>query len=169
MLDRPSDLAQFSIDGTRFERLASFPLVPEEADIMTILPDGRVVIAIRASGQNRLMIVQKGKDPAPLVNTTEETMAPVSGCGSNEVAFMIGPAPYETIAFTEPASGRLVRRISPGKGAIDSMACSPDGRMIYFAASGAIWSISSSGGEARRFTKARARSPILRAGVSSLK
>ena len=103
MLDRPSDLAQFSIDGTRFERLASFPLVPEDADIMTILPDGRVVIAIRASGQNRLMVVQKGKDPAPLVNTTEETMAPVAACGSGEVAFMIGPAPYETIAFTEPA------------------------------------------------------------------
>jgi hypothetical protein len=67
MMDRPSDLAQFSIDGTRFERLASFPLVPENADIITILPDNRIVIAIRASGQNRLMVTQKGKDPAPLV------------------------------------------------------------------------------------------------------
>jgi hypothetical protein len=63
---------------------------------------------------------------------------------------MIGPAPLETIAFTEPASGRLVRRISPGKGPIDSIACSPDGGMIYFAASGAIWAIPSSGGEARK-------------------
>ena len=150
MMDRPSDLAQFSLDGTRFERLASFPLVPEDADIMTVLADGRVIVAMRASGQNRLMVVQKGKDPAPLVNTTEETMAPVSACGSSEVAFTIGPAPHETIAFTEPASGRLVRRVSPGKGAIDSIACSPDGGKIYFAASGAIWSIPSSGGEARK-------------------
>lgn len=41
-------------------------------------------------------------------------------------------------------------RISPGKSPIDSMACSPDGGMIYFAASGAIWSIPSSGGEVRK-------------------
>ena len=54
---------------------------------MTVLADGRVIVAIRASGQNRLMVVQKGKDPAPLVNTAEETMAPVSACGSSEVAF----------------------------------------------------------------------------------
>src|SRR5258708_1951506 len=37
MLDRPSDLGTFPVDGTRFERLASFQLVPENADIMTIL------------------------------------------------------------------------------------------------------------------------------------
>jgi eukaryotic-like serine/threonine-protein kinase len=150
MLDRPSDLVQFSIDGKQSERLASFPLVPEDADIMTVLPDGRAVVAIRASGQNRLMVVQKGKDPAPLVNTTEETMAPASPCGSSEVAFLIGPAPHETIAFTEPASGRVVRRIGLGKGAIDSMICSPDGKTVYVGARGEIWSIPSSGGEARK-------------------
>jgi len=149
MLDRPSDLVQFASDGTGLQRLASFPLVPEEADIMTVLPDGRAVLAIRASGQNRLMVVQKGKDPAPLVNTTEESMSPVSACGSSEVAFMIGHAPHETIAFTDPASGRLVRRLAPGKGAIDSISCSPDGGTVYFSARDMIWSIPSSGGEAR--------------------
>ncbi len=149
MLDRPSDLARFSVDGTRYETLASFPLVPEDADIMAILPDARAVLAVRASGQNRLMVVQKGKDPAPLVNTAEESMAPLATCGSTEVAFMIGPAPHETIAFTEPASGRVVRRIAPGKGSVDSMSCSPDGATLYFSARGVIWSIASSGGEAR--------------------
>jgi len=150
MLDRPSDLARLSVDGTGYERLASFPLVPEDADIMTILPDGRAVVAVRASGQNRLMVVQKGKDPAPLVNTAEETMAPLATCGPGEVAFMIGPAPHGTIAFTEPASGRVVRRIASGKGPVDSISCSPDGGTLYFAARGLIWSIPSSGGEARK-------------------
>ena len=149
MLDRPSDLARFAVDGSGYERLASFPLVPEDADIMTILPDGRAVVAVRASGQNRLMVVQKGKDPAPLVNTAEETMAPLAACGSGEVAFMIGPAPHATIAFTEPASGRVVRRIAPGKGPVTSISCSPDGATSYFSAGGVIWSIPSSGGEAR--------------------
>lgn len=149
MLDRPSDLGTFPVDGTQFERLASFQLVPENADIMTILPDGRAVVAVRASGQNRLMVVQKGKDPAVLVNTAEETMAPLATCGSREVAFMIGPAPYETIAFTEPASGRIVRRIAPGKGPVSSVSCSPDGGTLYFSARGMIWSMPSSGGDAR--------------------
>jgi hypothetical protein len=95
------------------------------------------------------MVVQKGKDPAPLVNTAEETMAPLATCGSGEVAFMIGPAPHATIAFTEPASGRVVRRIAPGKGPVTSISCSPDGATSYFSAGGVIWSIPSSGGEAR--------------------
>jgi eukaryotic-like serine/threonine-protein kinase len=149
MMDRPSDLVRFSLDGARSERFASFPLVPEDADIMTLLPDGRAVVAVRASGQNRLMVVQQGKDPAPLVNTNEETMAPLATCGSSEVVFMIGLAPHETIAFTEPATGRIVRRISPGKGPVESVSCSPDGRTLYFSARGVIWSIPSSGGEAR--------------------
>jgi hypothetical protein len=149
ILDRPSDLVRFAVDGSRFERLASFPLVPENADIMTVLPDGRTVVAVRASGQNRLMVVQPGKDPAILVNTAEETMAPLATCGLREVAFMIGPTPYEAVAFTEPASGRVVRRIAPGKGPIGSVSCSPDGATLYFSARGVIWSIPSSGGEAR--------------------
>jgi eukaryotic-like serine/threonine-protein kinase len=150
MLDRPSDLVQMPVDGTSYERLAGFPLVPENANIMTILPDGRAVVAVRASGQNRLMVVQKGKDPAPLVNTAEETMAPLATCGSGEVAFMIGPPPHETIAFTEPASGRVVRKVAPGKGPVESISCSPGGETVYFAARGVIWSIPSSGGDARR-------------------
>jgi serine/threonine protein kinase len=149
LLDRPSDLVRLAVDGSRIEKLASFSLVPEDADIMTILPDDRAVVVVRASGQNRLMVVQQGKDPALLVNTTEETTAPVATCGAGEVAFMIGPAPRESIAFTEPATGRVVRRIAPGKGPVDSISCSPDGGTVYFSARGAIWSIPSPGGESR--------------------
>jgi hypothetical protein len=104
---------------------------------MTILPDGRAVLPVVASSQARLMAVQKGKDPAPLVNTTEETAGPVAACGPREIAFMIGPPPHETIAIAEPASGRLVHTIAPGKGPVDNMSCSPDGKTIYFGAGGA--------------------------------
>lgn len=108
VVDRPVDVVRFALDGTQVERLASFPQIPD-LTTMTILPDGRAVLPVRESSQVRLMAVQKGKDPAPLVNTTEETAAPVSVCGPREVAFMIGPEPHETIGFAEPASGRLAR------------------------------------------------------------
>lgn len=144
MVDRSVDVVRFPPDGTRPERLATFPQVPD-ASTMAVLPDGRAVLPVRASFRVRLMAVQKGKDPAPLVNTTEETAAPLAGCGPHEIAFMIGPGPHETIAIGEPASGRMVRTIAPGKGTVDSMSCSPDGKTIYFAARGVIWSIPSHG------------------------
>ncbi|HLK17635.1 MAG TPA: hypothetical protein VKT81_01730, partial [Bryobacteraceae bacterium] len=105
---------------------------------------------VRASSKIRLMAVQKGRDAAPLVNTAEETAAPVAACGAREIAFMIGPAPHETIAFAEPASGRLVRTIAPDKGPVDSLSCSPDGKTVYFSARGIVWSIPSSTGKDAR-------------------
>ena len=63
MVDRPVDVVRFAPDGTRVERLASFPQVPDLTS-MTVLPDGRAVLPVRASSLVRLMAVQKGKDPA---------------------------------------------------------------------------------------------------------
>ena len=63
---------------------------------------------------------------------------------------MIGPAPRGTIAFADVETGRITRRIAPGKGEIVSLAASPDGGTLYFAAGGSIWSIPSAGGQARK-------------------
>jgi Tol biopolymer transport system component/tRNA A-37 threonylcarbamoyl transferase component Bud32 len=144
LVDRPADVVRFAPDGTGIEQLASFPQIPDTTTL-TVLPDGRAVVPVRASSRVRLMVVQPGKDPTPLVNTTEETAAPVAACGSREVALMIGPEPHETIAFAEPSSGRLVRTITPGKGVVNSMSCSPDGQTVYFSAKGVIWSTPASG------------------------
>jgi len=153
LVDRPVDVVRFAPDGTRVERLASFPQIPDSSS-MAVLPDGRAILPVRASAPVRLMVVQQGKDPVPLVNTTEETAAPVAACGSREVALMIGPPPHESIAFAEPASGRLVRTLEPRKGPVTSVSCSPDGHTVYFSADGVVWSMPASGlpegGEARR-------------------
>jgi hypothetical protein len=152
IVDRPAEVVRFAPDGSAVERLASFTQTTDPVS-MTVLPDGRAVLPVVASSQVRLMVVQKGKDPAPLVNTTEETAGPVAACGPREIAFMIGPPPHETIAIAEPASGRQVHTIAPGKGPVDNMSCSPDGKTIYFGAGGVIWSIPSSG--TSRGTEAR--------------
>lgn len=95
------------------------------------------------------MVAERGKELVPLVTSTEETAAPLATVGSSEIAFVIGPMPQETIAVAEIATGYITRRIGPGKGVIESLASSPDGKTLYFAASGSIWEIPSSGGETR--------------------
>src|SRR5713226_5200376 len=95
------------------------------------------------------MVAERGKDMVPAIATTEETSAPLTTVGSTEIAFAIGPMPQETIAVAEISSGRITRRIEPGKGVINSLASSPEGKTLYFAASGSVWAIPSAGGEAR--------------------
>ena len=98
------------------------------------------------------MVAREGREPEPLLATAEETTSPMTVVGKGEIAFAIGPEPRQTIAVAEIASGRVVRRIAPGKNAIDSLTSSPDGQMLYFAAGGAIWSVPSHGGETRKIT-----------------
>jgi len=73
----------------------------------------------------------------------------MTAVGPREIAFVIGPAPHQTIAMADTASGRITRRISLNKGDIVSLAASPDGKTLYAAAGGTIWAVSSSGGEPR--------------------
>ena len=138
MVDRPVDVVRFAPDGTGVERLASFPAIPD-LTTMTVLPDGRAVVPVRASSRVRLMAVQRGKDPTPLLATEEETAAPVAACGPRELALMVGAEPRETIGFAEPLTDAWCVTVSPGKGPVDSISCSPDGATVYFAARGIVW------------------------------
>ena len=147
LTDRPAELVRRSLGGERSERIGNFPGVYRE--VIAALPDGRVVFSGLASGRGRLMAVEKGRDPVSLVNTTEETSGPMTVVRPREIAFVIGPQPHETIAVADVATGRISRRISPGKGEIQSLASSPDGKTLYFAAAGAIWAVPSSGGDQR--------------------
>jgi len=148
MVDRPSDVVKFALDGAPAERLASFPRV-YEPDMLAVLADGRVVLPAGDSGHVRLIVATKDKDPVPLVSTAEETGPPVTPTGPGELAFAIGPAPRQTIAIADVSKNRITRRLQPGKGALYSLAASPDGRTVYLAAGGRIWSMPKEGGEIR--------------------
>jgi len=147
--DLPAELVNRPLDRDQTETLARFQEV-SDPDLMTVLPDGRVVLTVLNSERARLVAVQRGKTPVPIVATTEETSTPVTVAGPREIAFLIGSVPRATIAFADTETGRITRRIAPGKGEIVSLAASPDGDTLYFASAGMIWSLPSAGGEARK-------------------
>jgi hypothetical protein len=47
------------------------------------------------------MVVEPGKDLAPLVTTAEESTSPLTAVGESEVAFLIGPEPHQTIGVAD--------------------------------------------------------------------
>jgi hypothetical protein len=147
--ERPAEVVRLSATKTASETLASFHRLPE-IPLLTVLPDARAVVPAIISGKVRLMAVAKGKNPTPLVNTPEETAAPLAVTGLKELAFLIGPEPRQTIALADTESGRIKSRISTDKGEIESLASAADGKRLYFAAGGVIWSIGSSGGAAQK-------------------
>jgi predicted Ser/Thr protein kinase len=154
-VDRPTELVRFSPQGGHAERIAAIPAYQAPGEpmandqVFAVLPDGRAVYTVGTGGRVHLMIVRAGEKPAPLLNTPEESSAPLTAAGPDQVAFLIGPEPWRTIAVATVSNGRLVRRIPFDKGEITSLAASPDGAVLYCAASRGIWAIAASG-EARR-------------------
>jgi hypothetical protein len=147
--DHRLNLVRFRPEGGRAQKAAAFAQAGYYGSELCPLADGRVVVGSIAAGRRRLVAVELGKDPVPLVNTSEETTAPVTSAGPNQVAFLIGAEPRRTIALASVANGRITRRIPFDRGVISSLASSPDGKTIYCAAGGAVWSIPP-GGEPRK-------------------
>jgi WD40 repeat protein len=151
--DRPSELISIPADGGRPTKIASIPQQPGDLiGGLVALPDGRFVVESAVSGRSRLMTLEPGKMPAPLVNTSEETGNPLTAVAGNRIAFAIGSAPAVSIGVTDTSSGRIAGRISPHKGSLTSLAASPDGGTLFFTAGGAVWSVPTGGGEARRIS-----------------
>ncbi len=117
---------------------------------MAVLPDGRVLLTSMLGGRSRLVAVQLGKDATPLIDTLEETAAPVTPAGENEIAFMIGPAGRRTVAIAGIGDRRIRRRLRRAVGDVVSLASSPDGKTLYYTASGAVWAIPATDGEPRK-------------------
>jgi hypothetical protein len=151
-VERPKEVLRLPATSIVPERIATFPV--EGGDQVLLLPDGRAVVVTSAGGRARLMAVEKGRDPIPLVNTQEPTGPPMTLAGPRQIAFMIGPEPHLTIAIADTTTGRITGRIVPGKGVIRALSASADGGTIYFCAGNSVWSISPSGGEARAVSPA---------------
>jgi eukaryotic-like serine/threonine-protein kinase len=148
--NEPVHILRFSPLGGPAKQISIFPGQAAESGGTTVLPDGRTVVRTLRAGRSRLMVVEAGKEPLPLVATTEETSTPVTPAGPNQVAFIIGPEPHATLAIASLSNGRVTRRIPFDKGEPQSLASSPDGKTLYCAAAGTIWSMAVADGEPRK-------------------
>ncbi len=145
-VERPKEVLRLAAGSAAAERMTTIPV--EGADQVLALPDGRAVALSTAGGRARLIALEERKNPVPLVNTQEATSPPMTLAGPGRIAFMIGPPPH-TIAIADTTTGLINHRIAPGKGDIGGISASADGGTIYFCAGGTVWSVVSSGGEAR--------------------
>ena len=146
--DRESELVRFSPEGGPVEKIASLAN-PNGLDDFAVLPDGRAIWAEGTGSRARLILVEPGKSPSPLISGNEETAGPMTAVGSDEVAFMIGPQPRHTIALAALSTGRIIRQLAFDHGTVTELAASPDGKTLYCVADGAVWSLPLARGEAR--------------------
>ena len=146
-IDQSCEVLRFPSSGGAPERLGTsagfrFGTVVE-------LPGGRVLVPAELAGRSRLMVAERGREPIPLVDTTEETAPPAAMVGDRHVAFMIGTSPRRAIAIASVADGRIVRRLKGPSGDIESLAVSTEGKTLYYAASRKVWAIPVEDGKPR--------------------
>jgi hypothetical protein len=162
--DRPLELVRFPVgssgsDGrsdragaVHMERIATLASSGQtmQGDYFAVLPDGRAVWTEINGGRKRVMVVEAGKDPVPLVSTSEETWGPMTAVGAGEVAFMIGSKGKPAIGLAALANGRITRQFPFDKGLVSGMAASLDGKTIYAVAEGFVWAVPVTGEAPRK-------------------
>jgi eukaryotic-like serine/threonine-protein kinase len=145
--DRPTALVRFAASGGELQRVGN---IGAPIGAAALLPGGRVLATGERQGGFRLMVFEEGKEPVPLVNTSDWTLSPATAVGPSEAAFLIlvrGPKAHWQVAVANVSTGAILRRIALDKGRITSLAATPDGKTLFIAAGGSIWSVPSAGGE----------------------
>jgi eukaryotic-like serine/threonine-protein kinase len=150
-LERPLEILRFSASGGTPEVLADAEAYPFPAWSASPVefPDGRFLLPTLISGRPRLLLGLPGGNFSPLLETREDTAAPMARVTSDELALMVGSPPALAIASVN--QGRIIRRFeaTEGKG-IAALGTSPDGESLYYVSSGTVWSIPSKGGNPRK-------------------
>ena len=114
------------------------------------LPDGRILITIQVAGRNRVMAVMPDGTVSQLLETQEDTSGPMAMVGRETVALMLGSPSDQALALVSTTGGRIEDRLdSLPRVAIRSVAGSPDGRTLYYAAAGQVSAVDLQSGTSR--------------------
>jgi hypothetical protein len=122
-------------------------IVPKGSPTALELPDRGILTTAVFKGRTRLTVVKPDAELVPFVETEDETHEPISFAGPNQVAFLLGLTPNESIGIASIKEGRLLKRLKvQSNDGIKSLAASPDGSTLFYSSEGIIWSISTTGG-----------------------
>ena len=129
------------------QSLGTFPTMNiRQTQSVAPLPNGTVLVGSRAGDRDRLLLVHPNRPPTTLIESDEETRPPAAAVGAQQAVVMMGPIASPDIAIVSTADGRIVRRLRAPAADIKSLDASPDGRMLYYAHNGAVWSLAAEGG-----------------------
>lgn len=147
-VDRPLEVFRFPAAGGTPEALVGPQNASADYYQVFQLPDGRMVFDTMAAGRSHLVAAGLGSEALPFIQTKDETSFPACRIGDSEIALLLGAPGHKVVAEASLANGQIVRRLDaiPGN-EITDLAGSPDGRTLYYVASGTIWAIGASGGQ----------------------
>ena len=112
------------------------------------LPDGRVLGIQRSGGRSRVVAYTPDGDPTDFLDTRGSSAFPVARLGPDRILLRVRDSAGSSLVAADIATGSVTARLRGFD--YPSFAGSPDGRTVYFADSGAIWSMPIAGGERRR-------------------
>ena len=149
--DGVAEVLRVPASGGLPERVATVPaslvMTPVE------FQDGRLLVPGLVAGRRQLLVTGEGGDLRPFTGLSEPTFGPAALVGRDAIAFLTGPANAPPLlAVASRADGRLLKKHALPKGAVpSSLASSRDGRTIFFADGGTIWSVDAASGAAKEF------------------
>ncbi len=147
--DGVAELLRVPAAGGLPERVASAPaslvMTPVEFE------DGRLLVPGLVAGRRQLLVTGESGDLRPFTGLSEPTFPPAALVGAHAAAFLTGPgSSAPLLGIVSRADGRLLKKHALPKGAVpSSLAASRDGKTIFFADGGTIWSVDAASGAAK--------------------
>jgi eukaryotic-like serine/threonine-protein kinase len=151
---RPVELIRYAPATSRLQRtpapqmfvIGAFPL-----------PDGRVLALQRSGGASSVAAFAEDQSPTAFVSTRGHSYFPVASLGRDRVIMRVTDSSATTLVAAYNTDGQITARL-PGFD-YAAFAGSPDGSTVFFADSGAIWSMPIGGGPRRRLAAGNSVAP----------
>jgi len=121
------------------------------------LPDGRVLSVQRSGGGSSIAAFGVDQSPTAFVATRGHSYFPVASLGRDRTIMRVTDSSTTTLVAAYNTNGQVAARLAGFNYA--SFAGSPDGSTVFFADSGAIWSMPVAGGPHRRLAEGSSVAP----------